>query len=68
MPGMVRRSWTTRQTHELRPRDEITLNLDYRHNGLGSASCGPDPWPQYLLHPEEFRFSVLLRPFSEDGR
>jgi beta-galactosidase/beta-glucuronidase len=53
-----------RHTCELVPRDEITLNLDYRHNGLGSASCGPGPWPQYLLKPEEFRFAVRLRPFS----
>ena len=55
-----------RHTCELRPRDEITLNLDYRHNGLGSGSCGPGPWPQYLLHPEEFRFAVRLLPFSVD--
>ncbi len=56
-----------RHTCELTPRDEITLNLDYRHNGIGTASCGPGPWPQYLLHPEEFSFSVLLRPFSADA-
>jgi beta-galactosidase/evolved beta-galactosidase subunit alpha len=56
-----------RHTHELVGRDEITLNLDYRHNGLGSGSCGPGPWPQYLLRPEEFRFAVRLRPFSADG-
>jgi len=53
-----------RHTHELRPRHEVILNLDYRHNGLGSASCGPGPWAKYLLHPEEFRFSVMLRPIT----
>jgi beta-galactosidase/evolved beta-galactosidase subunit alpha len=58
---------SARHTHELTPRDEITLNLDYAHNGIGSASCGPGPWEQYLLRPEEFRFSILLCPFSADA-
>ncbi len=53
-------------TCDLDPRDEITLNLDYRHHGLGSASCGPGVLPQYELHPEEFRFSIRLKPFSVD--
>ncbi len=57
-----------RHTYDLVPRDELTLNLDYRQNGIGSASCGPGPLPQYLLHPEEFCFSVRLRPFFADGK
>ncbi len=56
-----------RHTCDLVPRDEITLNLDYRHNGIGSASCGPGPWQQYLLHPEPFEFSVRLKGI-EHGR
>jgi beta-galactosidase/beta-glucuronidase len=56
-----------RHTCDLVSRDEITLNLDYRHNGIGSASCGPGPLPQYLLRPEEFRFRVILKPFSRDA-
>ncbi len=55
-----------RHTCELTPRDEVILNLDYAQNGIGSASCGHHPWKQYLLHPEEFRFSVTLKPFSQD--
>ena len=55
-----------RHTTDLVKRDFITLNLDHAHNGIGSASCGPGPWPQYLLRPEEFRFAVRLRPFSRD--
>jgi len=53
-------------TCDLIPRDEITLNLDYRHHGLGSASCGPGVLPQYELHPHEFDFSIRLKPFSMD--
>ena len=57
----------TRATHtyELKRREEITLNLDYQQSGLGNASCGPGVLPQYLIQPQETRFSVRLRPFSE---
>lgn len=56
-----------RHTCELTPRDHIILNLDYAQHGLGSNSCGPKPWEQYWLRTAEFRFEVLLRPFSADG-
>lgn len=49
---------------DLVPRDEITLNLDYRQRGLGSAACGPDVLSQYELYPHEFKFAVRLKPFS----
>ncbi|MFC1716490.1 beta-galactosidase subunit alpha [Candidatus Poribacteria bacterium] len=55
-----------KHTCDLVPRDEITLNLDYQHHGLGSASCGPGVLPQYQLHPHEFSFVVRLTPFSVD--
>jgi len=55
-----------KHTCDLIPRDEITLNLDYQHHGLGSASCGPGVLPQYQLHPHEFSFMVRLKPFSVD--
>jgi len=51
-------------TSELVPRQTITLNLDHRHNGIGSNSCGPGVLPQYQLKPEECRFTIRLRPFS----
>jgi hypothetical protein len=52
-------------TYELKRREDITLNLDYRQSGLGNASCGPGVLPQYLLEPKEISFGVRLRPFSE---
>lgn len=50
--------------HLLRPREEVVLCVDYRQMGLGGASCGPPPLPQYVLqaHPCRFRFS--LRPYD----
>ena len=53
-----------KHTHELVRRDEITLNLDCRQTGLGGESCGPGTLPQYLIAPEETRFSVRLCPLG----
>ncbi len=56
----------TRATHtyELHRRPEIVLHLDYRQSGLGNGSCGPGVLPQYLLLPEETRYSLRLRHLS----
>ena len=55
-----------RHTYDLVRQDEITVNLDYRQAGLGSASCGPGTRPEYLLLPEPVQFRIRLRPFSSD--
>jgi hypothetical protein len=54
-------------THELRRREEITLNLDYRQSGLGGESCGPGTLPKYQIRPEPVEFSVRLRPITSVG-
>jgi beta-galactosidase/evolved beta-galactosidase subunit alpha len=46
--------------HELIPDPFLTLHLDYRQNGIGSNSCGPEPLECYRLRPEPFRFGVRL--------
>jgi len=51
-----------RHTFDLTPREEITLTIDHQHHGIGTASCGPGPWEQYRLKPEEFRFAIRFRP------
>lgn len=55
-----------KHTYELKRRDDITLNIDYRQSGLGGGSCGPDTLPQYLVKPEHVHFAVRLRPISSD--
>ena len=55
-------------THELARRRDITLSVDHRHCGLGSAACGPGPLPQYLVWPEPMRFRVRLRPLQRGER
>jgi len=55
-----------RHTFDLTRRAETILHLDHAQGGLGSQSCGPGPLPEYLLQPEETRFSVRLTPFSSE--
>ena len=50
--------------HELRPREEVFLCLDYRQCGLGNASCGPPVLEKYRLYPEPVEFGLSLRPYS----
>ena len=49
-----------RHTCDLMPRPTVTLHLDHARHGLGSASCGPGPLPQYILRPQPFRFGVRM--------
>jgi len=57
-----------RHASDLAARDFITLNLDYRQNGLGSNSCGPAQAPEHAVAPDEFRFRLLIGPcLSEDA-
>jgi len=56
-----------RHTCDLKNRDFITLHLDYRQTGLGSASCGPDTLPQYQLHPRRTRFTLFLKAVGVGG-
>jgi beta-galactosidase/beta-glucuronidase len=53
-----------RHTYELKRRDYIVLNLDYKQSGLGGASCGPGTLPAYLIEPRPVQFRLRLRPFS----
>lgn len=54
-------------TTDLQPREEVILNLDHAHMGLGSNSCGPGPLEGYVLNPQALTFQFRLRPFSRDG-
>ncbi|MEU4156391.1 glycoside hydrolase family 2 TIM barrel-domain containing protein [Actinoplanes sp. NPDC026670] len=51
-----------RATHhdELIPRPETVIHLDAAHRGLGTASCGPDTLPQYLLKADTYHWEWTL--------
>jgi beta-galactosidase len=53
----------TAVTHhdELVPRAGCVVHLDAAHRGLGTASCGPDTSPPYLVAPGVHRWSWTLR-------
>ena len=47
---------------ELEECGSTVLCLDYRHNGVGSASCGPELIEKYRLVDETIDFSIRLIP------
>jgi beta-galactosidase len=49
---------------ELTPRPETIVHLDVAHRGLGTASCGPDTLPEYLLGPGLYEWSWMLAPLG----
>jgi beta-galactosidase/beta-glucuronidase len=57
---------TAKHHHQLTRRPETILCLDHCQAGLGSASCGPRPLPQYLITPRRLVFTVCLQPFSRE--
>ncbi|MBP3395876.1 MAG: DUF4981 domain-containing protein [Clostridia bacterium] len=52
----------TAHDYELVPLKETVLNLDYRHTGIGTASCGPALRQEFRFSEKHFRFSVRLLP------
>ncbi len=36
------------------------INIDYAQTGLGNASCGPRPRPQYLVYNKPFTFTFAI--------
>ena len=55
-------------TPTLEPRAETIVHLDAAHRGLGTASCGPDTLPEYLVGPGTHRWSWTLRDLAAPDR
>jgi len=53
-------------THDLIPRAETVLNLDYLHRGLGTGSCGPDTLTRYTLKSGRHVWRYELRLFTPE--
>ena len=47
---------------ELEPLEETVVNIDYRHNGIGSNSCGPWLRERWQFKDKSFCFSFRLAP------
>jgi beta-galactosidase len=53
---------------ELKPRPETVIHLDAAHRGLGTASCGPDTLPEYLVGPGTYEWSWTIAPLGPRPR
>jgi len=53
----------TKKSHnfELRPSGHTVLCIDYKQDGIGSNSCGPEPEEEYRFAENEFTFAFGLR-------
>ncbi len=49
---------------DLTPRPTTTVHLDVAHRGLGTASCGPDTLPRYLVGSGDYRWSWRAEPIG----
>ncbi len=56
-----------RNNHDLKPKRETTVIIDYKQSGSGSASCGPALSPAFRLNEEKFSFAFRMKPFHPDA-
>lgn len=50
-----------KHTIDLIKRNYLTLNIDYKQNGLGSNSCGPQPLDKYKCKFEDFEMNFNIK-------
>ncbi len=56
---------SVKHPHELPASTATVLCLSAKTLGVGSAGCGPQPLPQYVIHSDPVVFSCVLRPLPE---
>lgn len=56
--------FTAKHTIDLKPREEVFVNLDVAQRGLGTASCGPDTLPQYRIEPDNYQLNFTIVPLK----
>jgi beta-galactosidase/beta-glucuronidase len=49
-------------TYELKRRDEITLNIDWRQAGTGNTCLRAERLPQYQIPAEPVSYSIIIQP------
>ncbi|WHY67598.1 beta-galactosidase subunit alpha [Neobacillus sp. SuZ13] len=55
-----------KHTVDLKPRDYVVLNIDYKQNGLGSNSCGQDQLEKYRCKFEDFTLTFRISSFNAE--
>ena len=56
--------YAARDVTELERSSVPVVCLDVAHRGLGTASCGPDVLPKYLVAPGNYRLTYTVSTFS----
>lgn len=55
-----------RHTTDIRPRDMVNLNIDYKQMGVGGDnSWGARTYDKYLIPPQNYEYSFWIVPFQE---
>ena len=53
--------------NDIKPRDLLSLNIDYRQMGVGGDnSWGAKPHDQYLIWPKDYTYSFIIQPIIKD--
>ncbi len=52
----------TKHDYELVPLPETVVNIDFRQDGIGSNSCGPELNPNFSFDKKEFSWTVRISP------
>ena len=54
-----------RHTTDIKPRDLISLYIDYKQTGVGGDnSWGAKPLEKYQLKPQDYEFSFIIKPIN----
>ncbi len=56
-------AWKAKHPHEIKLLENLCLNLDWKHTGMGSGSCGGPLPDRYKLMAEPFSFGMRFRGF-----
>ncbi|MDO4790705.1 MAG: glycoside hydrolase family 2 TIM barrel-domain containing protein, partial [Porphyromonas sp.] len=51
--------------HHLPDGEDVTVHLDYRQMGIGTATCGPGVRKEFLVPVEETAFGFVIRPYKK---
>ncbi len=64
---LTQESRGTKHAYELKEKDFVSLNLDYRQMGVGGDnSWGAKPHELYRLEPQEYSYMFRLSPILKD--
>jgi len=49
-------------TNDIKPRDFINLNIDYKQTGVGGDnSCGAKTWDENIIKPNSHQYSFMIK-------